>query len=237
MKGARGKRAVRALAALVILFAGCANTIPLRSQNAIPIHPTALYPVRVAMKPFKDGRPSDQKASPKRVTWPGMQGRMDYFGEGVDRGLAESVADYLTASRLFNQVLMADFIATEQTLKSLGYRALLTGRIQKFEASLSVPKLVMALAIVPNPLFFILPGITLLPLAVWPKGITFDAKIADLRLKDLNTGLEIWSGKVDIHREMKKLTRHFSAPWYLGETAEMISKELVGELARAKLKF
>jgi len=147
------------------------------------------------------------------------------------------LAEYLTAARLFNQVNSADFIASEDILKTKGYRAVLIADIVSLDPSFAVPKWVLVVSLLPNPLFFILPGITLLPLVLWPKDMRFHAVLDHVRLKDLRTGEVVWSGKVEVFQEEKKPTRHFTAKWFLGETAERLSKELIRQLVEAKLSF
>jgi len=225
----------RSIAILLIgtIASGCANTIPSRADNAIPIYPTAFYPVRVFMFPLADKRPVNQKESVKQVSWPGSQGHIDYYGEKTESGLAGAIAEYLTASRVFNHVDMIDFIASESLLRSRGYRALLTANLEELDAGFSVPAWMLVIALLPIPFF----GLTLLPLAVWPKEISFHAVLSDVRLKDLWTGQMIWSGKIEIRRIEKRTTSHFSAEWYLGEIAELVSKDLIRQLSAKKLRF
>lgn len=221
----------------LVIFSGCANTIPSRAENAVQIHPTALYPVSVFIFPFADKRPGEQKLSAKKTTWPGSKGRVDYYGEDVPSGLADALAAYLTASRVFNKVDHIDFVTSNEALKAKGYRLVLSADLQEFSASLSVPKLVLGFALVPNPFFFILPGITLLPLALWPKKMTFDAILDNIRLKDLRTGQMVWEGKVEIRESKKKMSSHVTAQWYLGESGELLAKELVQKFQNAGLKL
>ena len=231
------KRVIAFLLIQPIIFSGCANTIPSRAQNAVQIHPTALYPISVYVMPFVDKRPAEQKLSPKKTTWPGSQGKVDYYGENVASGLADAIAEYLMASRVFNKVDHIDFVASDETLKSKGYRALLSADILEFSAGLSVPKLVLILAVVPNPLFFILPGITLLPLILWPKKMAFDVTLDNVKLKDLRTNQLIWAGKMEIHNSEKKVSPHITAQWYLGEAGELLAKEMIRKFQNANLRF
>lgn len=223
--------------AIVFFLTGCANTIPSRVQNAPLLHPTAVYPVKVAFVTLSDERPLAEKESPKRVSWPKGRGQVDYYGELTEHGLTDAISDYLTASRLFNQVIRVDSISTDATLKQLGYRAVMRGKIKQFHGGYSVPVLILGFALMPNPLFFILPGITLLPMVLWPKKVIFDVEIDEMNLKDLNTSEEIWSGKVEIEQEFKKTTTHIAPKWYLGELVEKISKDLIQQLSNSKLKF
>ena len=215
------------------LFSGCVNTIPSRAENAVAICPTALYPVKVFVFPFVDKRPLEQRFSTEKISWPGSDGRVDYFGEKVESGLPDAVSDYLTASRAFNQVDMIDFIANEETLKSKGYRLLFTANIEELDAGFTTPKWVLIVALLPIPLF----GLTLTPLALWPKEMTFNAVLNDVHLKDLWTKKIIWTGKIIIHRSEKRTTYHSSPQWFLGELGELVAKDLVEQFAKADLKF
>lgn len=219
-----------------LLSSGCANTIPSRAGGALPVYPTAYYPVKVFVYPFADKRPHEETKSPRTTSWPGSRGRIDYYGENVSSGLSEAVSEYLSASRVFLQTDMADFIAPEEVLKQKGYRALMTAEIRTFNAGFSVPKWILLFTVIPNPLFFILPGITLLPIIVWPKEMDFNVVLDEIKLKDLETGKIVWSGKAEIRRTSKRATRHITSQWFLGEGGELISKELVRQLVEARIK-
>ena len=226
------KAPVKAIALLVTIslaFSGCANTIPSRADNAVRLHPNAVYPIRVFMFPFIDKRPPEQKTAAEKISWPGTLGRVDFYGENVENTLTDALADYLTASRVFNQVHEIDMVTSESLLKQKGYRALLTGEIEEFQTSFTVPKWVLILTMLPIPTF----GLTF----IWPKAMEFNAVLNNVRLKDIETNQIIWTGKVEVHKTLTETTYHCSPKWFLGETGELLAKELVRELAQAKLKF
>ncbi len=217
----------------LVIFSGCANTIPSRAENAIQIHPTALYPVSVYVLPFVDKRVVAEKLSAKKITWPGSKGRVDYYGEDVPAGLADALAAYLTAARAFNKVDHINFVTSEETLKTKGYRLLLSAELETFNASFSVPKWVLVVAMLPIPAF----GLTLLPITIWPRELSFNAILNDVQLKDLRTGQAVWSGRVEIKEEKKRVTYHTGPQWYLGETGELLAKELIQKFQNAELKL
>lgn len=237
MKDRKTNQLIAFLTGFAFLIAGCANTIPSRSKNAVPIRSEPIYPVRVAFSTLIDERPGAERDSPKRVSWPKGRGRVDYYGKLTDEGLTQAIADYLNATRLFTEVKKVDLVMNDQALKAQNFDLVLRGRIEEFGTSYSVPMLVLGFALVPNPLFFILPGITLVPIALWPKHITFDAVLTDLKLVDLRTSQELWQSKIEFHEGVKKMTVHIMPKWYLGEMVEKISKRLADKLWEAQLKI
>jgi len=215
------------------IFSSCANTIPSRSKNAIPIHPAVLYPARVAVIAFMDARPDNQKEKAKKISWPKSSGRIDYYSENIGSGLAAHIAEYLTASHVFTHVQNMEFLQSDTALKSFGYQAVLMGKITSFNASFEVPAWVLVLAVAPIPLF----GLTLVPIVVWPKTVGFDAVLDDLKLKNLNTG-EVYSlDKIEIMEIKKSFLFRMAPKWYLGELAEKVSKKLIQELQQADIRF
>lgn len=228
-----GRKALAFICCLSMLWTGCATTVPLRGSRAVPVHPHALYPVKVAVLPFIDDRPDGEKNSPKRISWPGLRGQVDYFGKEVPRGLALHIADYLRASQVFRDAEMMEFMQTDSVLKSLGFRAALSGRLAAFDGSYDVPKWVLVVAVLPIPLF----GLTLAPILIWPKQMKFKVQLFNLELKDLETNRVMWSGAVEVEDVQKKMSFHIGPKWYLGETAERAAKQLVQKLAGAKLEF
>ncbi len=227
------KKSTVILCVFALTLSGCANTIPSRAKRAAPVHATALYPVRTAVIAFTDARPEEHKRTPKKITWPDWTGRIDYYGENLGSGLSTHITEYLRASHVFSEVQNMEFLQSDTSLKSLGYRAVLIGRITSFNASIEVPKWVLVLAVTPIPLF----GLTLVPIVVWPKKVGFEAVLEDLRLKDLETGQVYNLDKIEISKFKKGINLHFFPRWYLGELAEKISKDLVSKLQRAQIRF
>ena len=228
---------VAVLLIIVYTFSGCTHTIPSRASRAVPVQTSVLYPVKICVFPFVDKRALEQQVASKHISWPHYKGQVDFYGKEVEKGLAKAVSEYLVASHVFAQAETVGFIVNQELLKSQGCQYLLTANIEEFNSSLSVPALILAIAVAPNPLFFIMPGITLVPLIIWPKQMTFDTVLDQITLKDLNSGKIIWTGKIEIHENKKKISRHITAKWFLGETAELVAKEMVQKLKDAKLTF
>lgn len=227
------KKITAILCILCLVFSGCANTIPSRGNKAVPVHPTSLHPIRTAIIAFTDARPDSQKEKAKKISWPDWTGRIDYYSESLGSGLAAHMAEYLTNAHVFAIAQNMEFLQSDTSLKSLGYRAVLMGKITDFNASIEVPKWVLILAVAPIPLF----GLTLVPIIVWPKRIGFDAVLDDLKLKDLATGEVYRLNKVEIHESNKRINFHVMPKWYLGELAEKATKQLIEDLRRQNIRF
>lgn len=224
------KRAPALLLILVILFEGCAYTVPSRARGATIVYPFSYYRAKAAILPFTDKRPVEMREVKKKITWPGWQGKVDYYGERVPASLAAAIQEYLSAANVFFPSDPTEVEANEEYLRMKGYRVVLTGDLEEFACGFSTNKILLALP------FLLIPGSGLL-LMVWPKEIRFIAVLSNLALKDLVTNRVLWSGRIEIRDQARKVYFHITPKWFLGETGELVAKELVRELMAAKLKF
>ncbi len=230
MKQSIDRKAIALVLAIILPAAGCSYAIPSRSSRAVAVSETPVYPIQVAVFPFVDKRPAEQRISSKRRSWPGSKGRLDFYGKNVEQGLAKATAEYLTQSRVFQQASVVDYAVNESLLESRGARALLTANIEKLNTGFTVEKWILILAFLPIPA-------TSLGLVIWPKDMNFDAVLDDVTLKDLQTGKVVWQGRIEVGMSERKKSAHVMPKWYLGETAEMAAKELVRQLVDAKISF
>lgn len=227
----------------IIIFAlsmvGCTARIKYPLDGISPVQGESGHPgLRVAIAPFKDHRPEEEKNSTSSLFSEKMETRDAWFdNQDVPGGIATMIAEHFNHVRLFGEsqaVGPAFSDITEDNrvkLKDQRFQAVLSGKLLHFQGAgypTSLDRVGVALAIIPITALFTLPAM----LAEKNKNEAI-VEILELELTDTDTGERLWSNSYT--HKIERLYKDVYPKNVVEEALKEVVGKIVDDLAQVQL--
>lgn len=209
---------------------GCTTVVKYDLKDAHMARPDSKRQgMRVAVAPFQDMRPEEEKNPP--FGWSKTETRDKMFKDGdVPRGMSEALVTHFNHVQLFKTAEMVDKSAAVpsgdvvEKMRSLGYDALFTGKVKHFYGAgypTVFDKVATALAMIP------ITVIVTIPISLMQDNQNEGyVEIIDVQLTETTSGGILWSGSFSKKMEMKY------SDVYPGRVASETLKEIANEIVK-----
>ena len=222
---------IAGLVAIVVLGGtGCTAVVKYDLKDAYMARPDSKRQgMRVAVAPLQDMRPEQEKNPPGGMSMGQTSDKMFKDGD-VPRGMAEALVAHFNHVQLFKAAEIVDKSCTVpsadvvEKMKSLGYDALLTGKVKHFYGAgypTVFDAVAIALAVIP------ITAIVTVPIMLIQDNQNEGyVEIIDVQLTDTTSGGVLWSGSFSKKMEMKY------ADVYPARAASETLKEIANEIVK-----